>query len=115
MALTDKLLRNAYEDTELLKKNDALGDDFSIARDVDFVIKTPDRRKAEVIRSFAEDNQYGVARVEEADREFRILVVVHMPIQQHVLCSVSALMVCMAALFGAEYDGWGCVIQRRSM
>jgi hypothetical protein len=50
MVLTDNLLRNAYEDTELLKKNDALGDNFSIARDVDFVIKTPDRRTAEIIR-----------------------------------------------------------------
>jgi hypothetical protein len=60
-------------------------------------------------------DQYGVARVEEADQEFRILVVVPMPTTQHVLCSVSALMVCIAALFGAEYDGWGCTIQRRSM
>jgi hypothetical protein len=115
MALVDNLLRNAYEDTELLKKNDALGDDFSIARDVDFVIKTPDRRKAEIIRSFVDDNQYGVARIEEGGQEFRILVVVQMPTTQHVLCSVSALMVCIAALFGAEYDGWGCTIQRRSM
>jgi Regulator of ribonuclease activity B len=112
MAVVDDLLRNAHEDTELLKKNDALGDNFSIARDVDFVIKTPDRGKAEIIRSFAEDNQYGVARVEEGEREFRVLVVINMPITQHVLCSVSALMVCIAALFGAEYDGWGCTIQR---
>jgi hypothetical protein len=112
MAVTDDLLRNAYEDTELLKKNDALGDNFSIARDVDFVIKTPDRAKAEIIRSFAEDNQYGVARVEEGDGEFRVLVVINMPITQHVLCSVSALMACLAALFRAEYDGWGCTIQR---
>jgi len=38
---------------------------------------------------------------------------IRMPITQPVICSVSALMVCLARLFSVEYDGWGSVVQTR--
>jgi hypothetical protein len=112
-ALVDKLLDNARQDTDLLTKNDALGDDFSVPRPVDFLLVAMDGKKADLVASFVNDNRYGDARVEPIGGQFRILIVVEMPTTQNVLCSVSGLMACIAGLFGVEYDGWGCVIQKR--
>src|SRR5438067_12818874 len=112
--LVDTLLKTAYEDTQLLQKNDALGDNFSIPRDVDFVLLAPDAAKASTVCDFINDNRYGSARVETPPDQFRIVVVIRMPIQQNILCSVSALMACIAELFDIEYDGWGCAITNSS-
>jgi regulator of RNase E activity RraB len=114
MQTIDSLLSTSFQDTELLKQLDEDRDDFSIARDVDFVLRATELKKADLVASFVTDNQYGVASVEEADEGYRLIVTVHMPITQHVLCSVSALMVCLAQLFSLEYDGWGCVVQQRA-
>lgn len=112
MNLIEDLLSAAHEDTQLLIKNDSLGDDFSIPRDVDFVLYSTDGQRAQTVASFIADNQYGVPRVEVLDGRHRILVTINMPITRQVLCSISALMVCLAQLFSIEYDGWGCVIQK---
>lgn len=112
MHLVEKLLSTAYEDTQLLLKNDVLGDDFSIAREVDFVLVTSDKQRTETVASFVTDNRYGVPRIEEGEGVFRVVISINMPITQQVLCSVSALMACLAQLFTVEYDGWGCVVQR---
>ncbi len=115
MATIDLLLENAYQDTQLLLKNGELGDEFSKTRDVDFVLKTGDRQRAELVCSFMNDNQYGACRVEEgALGELRVVTVVHMPATQHLICSVSGLMVCVGALFNVEYDGWGCIVQSQN-
>lgn len=78
---------------------------------MDFVFLTDDRAKIETVASFVEDNRYGVSTIEDANGGFRLIVVVHMPTIQNVICSVSALMVCLAKFFGIEYDGRGCVIK----
>jgi hypothetical protein len=111
LPIVDDLLRNAYEDTQLLLRNDQLGDVLSIPRDVEFLLRAPDESKARTVCSFILDNQYGVASVQQDKDEFSVLVVVHMPITQNVVCSVSALMCCIAAIFGLEYDGWGSVVK----
>ncbi len=112
-AVVDTLLDTARRDTELLLKNDALGDDFSVPRQVDFLLLARNRDQAELVSSFINDNRYGSARVEQAQDEVRVLVAVTMPTTQNILCSVSGLMACVAALFKVDYDGWGCVIQKR--
>ena len=109
--IVDDLLRNAYEDTQLLLTNDQRGDVLSIPRNVEFLLQAPDEEKANAVCSFIQDNQYGAATVQEADGKFSVLVVIHMPITQNLICSVSALMTCLAAIFGMEYDGWGSVIK----
>jgi len=114
MTIVDSLLSTAYEDTQLLTKLDREGDKFSIARDVDFVLKTQEHGKAEIVASFAADNRYGVPRIEEVDGGYRVIITVHMPVTQHVLCSVSGLMMCLARLFSLDYDGWGCIVQRQT-
>ncbi len=111
LPIVDDLLRNAYEDTQLLLKNDKRGDVLSVPRDVDFLLWAPDEKKARTVCSFIEDNQYGLATVQEDEGKFSVLVVIHMPITQNVICSVSALMCCIAAIFGLEYDGWGSVLK----
>jgi hypothetical protein len=111
LPIVDDLLRNAYEDTQLLLKNDQRGDVLSTPRDVEFLLLAPDEEKARTVCSFIQDNQYGAATVQEDDGKFSVLVVIHMPITQNIICSVSALMSCLAAIFGMEYDGWGSVIK----
>lgn len=114
MHLVEQLLDNARADTDLLLKNDARGDDFSVPRDIDFLLVAPDEEKAILVRDFITDNQYGAATVQAHGDGFGILVVIHLAPQQNVLCSVSALMVCICKLFDIEYDGWGCVLQPRT-
>jgi len=111
MSLVDTLLTTAYEDTQLLIKNDGLGDIFSTPRDVDFILNCPSREKAETVSSFVSDNQYGVPTIEGDDSSLRLCITVFMPITQQVLCSVSGFMACLAKLFSLEYDGWGSQIQ----
>ena len=67
MAIVDDLLRNAYEDALLLQRNDFLGDNFSISREVDFLLIANDEKQGNTVCSFINDNQYGRARVDEAD------------------------------------------------
>jgi predicted RNA-binding protein (virulence factor B family) len=112
MPLVDSLLNAAYQDTQLLLKNDKLGDVLSKSRDVEFLLRTQDKTRADTVCSFINDNQYGVAKVESDDEGFGILVTVNMPSTQQLLCSVSALMCCLSELFSVEYDGWGTTIQR---
>jgi regulator of ribonuclease activity B len=112
MPLVDTLLETARQDTDLLIKNDGLGDNVSVPRPVDFLLVAREVKKAELVASFINDNRYGIAKVEQSGEEFRVLVVVEMPTTQNVLCAVSALMACIAELFSIEYDGWGCAIQK---
>jgi len=111
MSIVETLLDTAYQDTQLLMGNDEKGDNFSIPRDIEFVLYAQDEKKADTVSSFINDNQYGEASYAEVEGQYRILVVVNMPSSQHLVCSVSGLMACIAALFSVEYDGWGCVLQ----
>jgi hypothetical protein len=112
MTIVEALLSNAFEDTQLLLKNDELGDVLSTPRDVEFLMNAPDEKKAQTVCSFINDKQYGKAIVQEDEGNFSILVTVHMPITQNIICSVSALMCCIAQIFDLEYDGWGSVLRR---
>ncbi|WP_221623955.1 hypothetical protein, partial [Burkholderia cenocepacia] len=60
------------------------------------------------------DYQYGRASVEQVDDYFRVLVFINMPVLQHNILAVSGFMACISAFFGLTYDGWGCVVQKRS-
>lgn len=111
MSVVEKLLDTAYQDTQLLIGNDEKGDIFNIPRDIDFVLIADTEKKADTIASFINDNQYGNASYEQVEDQYRIIAVVNMPSTQNLVCSVSGLMACIAALFGVEYDGWGCVLQ----
>jgi hypothetical protein len=111
VGVVDALMDTARADVELLYKLDAQGDDFSIPRQVEFLLKAPSREKADIVRDFVNEHQYGVARTLTSDGEFAVEVRVHMPIVQNVIGSVSAFMACLAALYGLDYDGWGCLVQ----
>lgn len=111
--IVEILLDNAYQDTQVLITNEHEGDHFSIDRDVEFIFRVGDRKKANTVRSFIDDNRYGNAVVEkDGKRGYRISVTAHMPLRQNVLCSVSALMACLAYIFDIEYDGWSSELKR---
>jgi hypothetical protein len=106
------LHENALADNDLLRKNDAAGDDFTKPRDVDFAFKTNERSRAEDICEYINGKNLGSATVQESEGTFWVVAVIHMPITQNVLCNVSAFMVCLSRLFQVEYDCGGSIIQK---
>jgi len=110
--LVEALLDNAYQDSVLLQGNDEKGDIFSIPREVDFLFYAPDKEKGELVASFINDNCYGQATYYLSENDHCIKSIILMPIEQDIINSVSALMTCIAKIFGIEYDGWGCELQR---
>ena len=112
--VVEELLKNAYEDTQLLNGNDEKGDDFSVFRNVDFYLYAPDKEKGELVTSFINDLCYGDAIYSENEGNHTIRVTVYMPTTQNIICSISGLMTCIAAIYNLEYDGWGCELQKNS-
>lgn len=111
--MLDLLTETAAADTELLRSNDELGDDFAAPRDVDFSFETRERERADDFARFVNGKQYGVANVGELESgQFRVLVVIKMPITQHLICSVSGFMLCLSRIFQIDYQGWGSVVQK---
>lgn len=108
----DLLHENALADNDLLRKNDAMGDVFSISRDVDFAFKTADKQRADDLCEYINGKNFGKAHVRGGDDLYWVIVIVHMPITQNVICSVSGFMVCLSRLFQVDFDGWGSVVQR---
>jgi hypothetical protein len=115
MSIIDDLRKNACADVDLLRKNDAQGDDFSKPRVVDFLLVADDPGRAELVREFMTEHEFGEATVQSVDADHRVLVRVHMPTTQHLVMCVSGFMECVAHLFSVRYDGWGCVLQRGSV
>ncbi|KQY54402.1 ribonuclease E inhibitor RraB [Lysobacter sp. Root494] len=111
MTVIDTLIETAVADTDLLRKLDSQGDRFGVPRDVEFLLRAPSAEKATTVASFINDYQYGVATTQDLDDSPSVLVVIHMPIEQNAIQSVSGFMACVCELFGLEYDGWGCVVQ----
>lgn len=113
MAFVETLMQLAVADTDLLRTIDAQGDDFSIPRDVDFLLRTPSQEKASIAAEFINDHSYGSATVQEYEGGYRVLVIVNTPVTQSVILSISGFMACISHLFGLHYDGWGCVVQKQ--
>ena len=102
----------AARDTDLLVSLDEKGDQFYLSRDVEFLLRAPDKERANLVASFINDYRYGLATAQEHEGEHSVLVVINMPVKQSEILSVSGFMVCLAHLYSMEYDGWGCVVQR---
>ncbi len=113
MTMFDLLHQNAVSDTELLRQSDELGDIFTRTREVDFAFETDDRERADDLAKFVNGKSYGTATVSKlADGRFRVLVLISMPITQHVIGCVSGFMLCLSRLFQIDYMGWGSVVQK---
>src|SRR5437588_2190548 len=77
--IIDTLLDNAYQDTQVLVVNEKERDQFSVARDVQFILRTDDKTKAETVRSFITDNQYADSvTIVPAEEHSELRVTVHM-------------------------------------
>jgi hypothetical protein len=113
MTMFELLHRTALADTDLLRKNDELGDIFTMAREVDFAFETGDRQRADDFAEFVNGKSYGTATASTiADGNFQVLVLITMPITQHVIGCVSGFMLCLSRLFQIDYLGWGSVVQK---
>jgi hypothetical protein len=112
MTMFEMLTQTALADTDLLRKNDAMGDTFTIAREVDFAFETKDKQRADDFAEFVNGKSYGNAAVRTiTDDNFQVLVLITMPITQHVIGCISGFMLCLGRLFQIEYLGWGSVVQ----
>jgi hypothetical protein len=113
MTIFELLHQNAIADTDLLRKNDKLGDVFTTMRRVDFAFETGDKQRADDFAEYVNGKSYGSAAVTKiADGRFRVLVLVTMPITQNLIGCVSGFMTCLSRLFRIDYSGWGSVIQK---
>ena len=113
MNMFELLHHTAVADTDLLRTNDEAGDIFTIAREVDFAFETGDKERADDFAEFVNGKSYGKATVSKIkDGDFRVLVLITMPITQHLIGCVSGFMLCLSRLFQIEYLGWGSVVQR---
>lgn len=112
MHIVEQLLDTAYQDSELLIRIESQGDNPHIIREVDFALMAPNKKAAETVCSFINDNRYGEARVEDTgDEETRIVVIVNIPLYQNIVSSMSANFVSLSHLFSVDYIGWGCCVQ----
>jgi hypothetical protein len=115
MSLFDLLTETAIADTDLLRKNDSIGDVFSTSREVDFDFESPDMERATDFSEFVTGKSYGRTKINDLGTDgIQILVFIDMPITQHLICSVSGFMLCLSRLFLIEYKGWGSIIQKES-
>lgn len=114
MSVVEKLMDGAVADIDVLRSLDAQGDVFVISRDVDFLLRAPNREKAELVAQFINEYQYGAAIPLHDENGDSVQVVINMPITQNVILSVSGFMTCLAAIYDLEFDGWGCVAQSRA-
>jgi hypothetical protein len=113
MTLFDLLTQTAKADTELLRSHNKWSDVLSVPREVDFSFETQERDRAKDFAEFVNGKQYGVAKITKLeDGQFRVLVLITMPITQHLICSVSGFVVCLSRLFQVDYQGWGSIVQR---
>jgi hypothetical protein len=114
MSFVAELMEMAKADTDVLRTLDANGDDFSKFREVDFLLVAPSNEKAQVICGFINDHSYGVAKVAEHEGSSNVQVLINMPVEQPIILCVSGFMACIAHLFGATLDGWGCATPKRT-
>jgi len=113
MTLFDLLAHTAQLDTDLLRKNDSLGDMFTTPREVNFDFESMERERAEDLAEFVNGKNYGVAEITESEAgRFLIVVLITMPITQHLIGSVSGFMLCLSRIFQVDYQGWGSVVQK---
>ena len=111
MTMFDRLHENATADLDLLRKNDAQGDDFAQSRIVDFAFKTKDKVSAHDLCEYINGKNFGKAHVRDDTELFWVITKIEMPITQNLLFCVSGFMVCLSRLFQVEYDGWGSIVQ----
>ena len=111
MAVIDVLMETAVADTDLIRVFDRQGDRLSTPRDVAFLLRAPSADKATLVASFINDYQYGVATAQDLQDSPSVLVMIHMPIEQNAILSVSGFMACICELFGLDYDGWECDVR----
>jgi hypothetical protein len=95
MTMFELLTQTALADSDLLRKNDAMGDTFTITREVDFAFETKDKQRADGFAEFVNGKSYGNAAVRQIrDDNFQVLVLITMPIMQHLIGCVSGFMLC---------------------
>ena len=113
MTTLSALLEVATGDTDVLRSLDRSGDDFSIPRDVEFLLLADTRESAEHAADILNDFSYGRAEIVSEEERFRVQVIIFMPVLQNIVLSISGFMHFFAKSQGLEYDGWSCMVQKR--
>ena len=114
MPLIQKLMDATQLDTDVLRRLDSNGDNFTVHREVDFYFKCKTQKKAKELAEFLDDFQYGNAKAITEEDEPYVQLLINMPVTQNVILCVSGFMICIAEQFEAEINGWGCIAQNGS-
>jgi len=108
-------METAVEDSKLLFKNQELGDQPEIPRDIDFLLYAKTEERAKLVAGFITDYRYGCTVVKRTEHQgeilWSLLVTIHTPATENVVMTLSAFMVCLSQLYDLDYDGWGSPIQ----
>ena len=116
MSVVQLLMDTAVADSQLLVKNQDVGDRADIPRDIDFVLYAKDEEKAKLVASFVTDYRYGRQAVERVEHRgvvsWRLLITIHAPTTENVVMTLSAFMVFLSQLYDLDYDGWESDIKR---
>ena len=111
MSVISKLMEATEADTDVLRRLNADGDDFSKFREVDFTFICQSKDKADTVAGFLDDFQYGKSSVIVEEDQYMVQLLIDMPVTQNILLCISGFMTCIAELYNVEIDGWGCIAQ----
>ncbi len=116
MGTVERLMDAAVADNELLVKNQELGDDAQIARDIEFHFYAQDEERAKLVASFVSDCRYGRPSISRTEHHgtvaWRLSVAINTLMTENLVMTLSAFVVCLSQLYGLEYDGWESDIKR---
>lgn len=112
MTLVTSLADEASMDIELLKAIKSQGDNWSIARNLEFMMETKSKNNAEKAASFIQNNQFGETKILEVGGLYVLMVFVEMPLHVNAVLSVSGFMTCIADMFNLKGTGWAANVQK---
>jgi hypothetical protein len=116
MSIAKSLMDTAVKDSRLLVKNQELGDQAEIPRDIEFVLYAKDEERAKLVANFVTDYRYGRPSVNRVEHRgtvaWQLLITIYSPTTENVVMTLSAFMVCLSQIYDLEYDGWGCDIKK---
>jgi len=111
------MLDTTAADRHLLQRNQQLGDNPEISRDLDFVLNASTGERARLVHDYLTDIGFGSPSVEQVPLDdgsvfWRLTVSIHAPAREDVVFWLSGFAECLATIHDLTYDGWGCVIQK---
>jgi hypothetical protein len=112
MTLVTSLADGAAMDIKLLNAIKSYGDDWSKARNLEFMMETKSKNSAEKAASFIQKNQFGETKILDVEDYYILMVCVQMPLHVNAVLAVSGFMKCIGDMFNLTDSGWAADVQK---